>query len=164
MVQLSSNDAKFVEVGSWKGKSSSYMAVEIANSNKNIDFYCVDTWEGSIEHKNDPNLNQLYDIFNDNMQSLKQYHKTLRLPSVVAAKKFEDNSLDFVFIDASHEYEDVKTDIIAWLPKVKSGGVLAGHDYYTNNTDVEGVKLAVDELLDAVEISVREKCWIYHKP
>jgi len=164
MVQLSSNGAKFVEIGSWKGKSSSYMAVEIANSNKNIDFHCVDTWEGSIEHKNDSKLNELYDTFNDNMKSLKQYHKTIRLPSTEAAKKFEDNSLDFVFIDASHVYEDVKADIIAWLPKVKSGGVLAGHDYYANNTDVEGVKLAVDELLDGVEISIREKCWIYYKP
>ena len=163
MVQLSCNDAKFVEIGSWKGKSSAYMAVEIANSNKNIDFYCVDTWDGSIEHKNDPKLNELYDTFNNNMEPLKKYYKAIRLPSTEAAKKFEDNSLDFVFIDASHTYEDVKADIIAWLPKVKGGGVLAGHDYHADSDAFEGVKLAVDELLNDVKISTREKCWIYYK-
>ena len=55
--------SKFVEVGSWKGKSAAFMAVEIANSNKQIDFYCVDTWEGSVEHQEYSELSELYYIF-----------------------------------------------------------------------------------------------------
>ena len=42
---------------------------------------------------------------------------------------YENNSLDFVLIDASHKYIDVKEDIISWLPKVKKGGYLIGDDY-----------------------------------
>jgi len=51
------------------------------------------------------------------------------IKSVDAAKKFNDNTFDFVYIDASHVYKDVMDDCIAWLPKVKPGGVLCGHDY-----------------------------------
>ena len=43
---------------------------------------------------------------------------------------YADKSLDFVFIDAGHEYEEIKNDIINWGPKLKSGGILAGHDFH----------------------------------
>ena len=46
-----------------------------------------------------------------------------------AATLFEDNSVDFVFIDADHQYESVKKDITAWYPKIKIGGIMSGHDY-----------------------------------
>ena len=65
----------------------------------------------------------------------------LGLASARAAEFVDDLSLDFVYIDASHEYEDVKTDILSWVPKVKVGGLVAGHDI-----GCEGVKRAVDEL------------------
>ena len=51
------------------------------------------------------------------------------LPSIKAAKLIENRSLDLVFIDADHSYQAVKDDIAAWMPKVKIGGVLCGHDY-----------------------------------
>jgi predicted O-methyltransferase YrrM/GR25 family glycosyltransferase involved in LPS biosynthesis len=163
MVEKFPSGSKFVEIGSWKGKSSAYMAVEIANSNKKIDFYCVDTWEGSIEHAGMEELPRLYDIFIDNMRPVESYYFPLKLKSLEAVSKFEDKSLDFVFIDASHEYEDVKNDIIAWLPKVKPGGVLAGHDYYIDGYDwFPGVKQAVNEQLDNFE--VEENCFIYKVP
>ena len=50
--------------------------------------------------------------------------------SVEAAKDFEDKSLDFVYIDAAHDYESVKVDIRAWFPKIKIGGTIGGHDFY----------------------------------
>ena len=163
MVEKFSSGSKFVEIGSWKGKSSAYMAVEIANSNKNIDFYCVDTWEGSIEHKNNTEISMLYDIFLNNMKPVESYYTPLKMKSLDAVSRFGDHSLDFVFIDGSHEYEDVKEDIKAWLPKVKPGGILAGHDYYIKGTDwFPGVKRAVNEELSGFETS--ENCWIYTVP
>lgn len=130
MVRRFPSGSKFVEIGSWKGKSSAFMCVEIANSGKKIDFCCIDTFEGSVEHQNNPELPYLYDIFKSNMKPLEGYYRDMRMPSMEAVQKFENESLDFVFIDGSHEYEDIKDDIISWLPKVKRGGVLAGHDYY----------------------------------
>lgn len=68
--------------------------------------------------------------------------------SVDGAKRFTDHSLDLVFIDALHAEASVREDITAWLPKVKPGGLLSGHDY--GQWDCPGVKPAVDNLLGAV--------------
>lgn len=163
MVEKFSSGSKFVEVGSWKGKSSAYMAVEIANSDKEIDFYCVDIWEGSIEQKGMEELHRLYDIFLSNMKPVESYYTPLKMKSLDAVSIFGDHSLDFVFIDASHEYEDVKADIIAWLPKIKPGGILAGHDYYIGDFDYHpGVKKAVNE--EFSEFEAKYNCWIFQVP
>ena len=68
-----------------------------------------------------------------------------------AVKEFEDNSLDFVYIDANHNYEFVKEDIELWYPKVKISGVLGGHDYEFHEA---GVKKAVDEWAKKNKIEV----------
>jgi predicted O-methyltransferase YrrM len=155
------NDAKFVEIGAWLGKSTSYLAVEIANSNKNIEFYSVDTWEGSPEHVNDPLLQNdgLWKSFLENTKSVSSYIKPLRMTSVEASKQFEDNSLDFIFIDGAHGYEYVKEDIEHWFPKLKKDGIIAGHDY---NAGWEGVNKAVDEWATANNFQVKaaEYCWL----
>lgn len=72
----------------------------------------------------------------------------MKMTSAEASEKFEDASLDLVFIDADHSYAAVKRDIELWLPKVKPGGILAGHDY--DNTEkygdrFKGVDRAVKE-------------------
>ena len=149
--------SKFVEVGCWKGKSSSYMAVEIANSQKNIEFTCVDTWLGDI-HTIDLITNSIYKIFIENMKPVENFYKHLRTTSIEASTLFEDKSLDFVFIDASHTYIDVKNDILAWKPKIKKGGILAGHDYSSGWPEV--VK-AVDELIKNDMYST-ELCWVHN--
>jgi len=154
------NGSKFIEVGSWKGRSASYMAVEIANSGKDIEFYCVDPWD-----KTDDRLHlfpTLYQTFIDNMKPVEQYYFPLKITSEEASKKFKDKSLDFVFLDGSHEYEDVKSDILSWLPKVKSGGILAGHDFYTDGVGFPGVSRAVYEELGDLQAS--ENCFIYRVP
>jgi hypothetical protein len=144
----------FVEVGSWKGRSASYMAVEIHNLNKKIKFDCVDTWNGSVEHVREGfDLNNLYNEFLNNIKPVSHIINPIRMTSLEASKLYADKSLDFVFIDASHEYEDVKNDIIHWFPKVKVGGVLGGHD-----RGWQGVAKAVSELLpNAYPISLG--CW-----
>jgi len=71
-----------------------------------------------------------------------------RADSVEAAKHIQDGALDLVFIDADHSYDGCKRDIAAWLPKVKRGGWLGGHDYHNHGDlrfDFTGVDRAVDE-------------------
>lgn len=151
VVQKYDSGSVFVEVGSWKGRSSSFMCVEIANSQKSINFFCVDTWKGSKEH----NVNEdLYMTFMKNMSPVKNFFTPWKMTSLEASSLFDDKSIDFVFIDASHEYEDVKTDIFAWYPKIRSGGIIAGHDYDDNWT---GVKKAVNECFE--KFFVNEGCW-----
>lgn len=169
MVGSFQDGSHFVEVGSWKGRSAAFMAVEIINSNKNIRFDCVDTWEGSEEHLNPnsehfnkkllENKNWLYELFLENTQSVKHVITPIKSISWEAAKIYKDNSLDFVFIDAAHDYESVKKDLNAWFDKVKIGGVFAGHDYYYSE-----VYKAVHEFeLINKNITQLEGCWIYKK-
>jgi predicted O-methyltransferase YrrM len=65
--------------------------------------------------------------------------------SVEAAALFASSSLDFVFIDGDHSCAAVLADIAAWLPKIKPGGLLAGHDYkMTGQPHLRGVTEAVE--------------------
>lgn len=164
MAKKFASGSKFVEVGSWKGKSSAYLAVEIINSNKNISLDCVDTWMGSNEnaHINDDYVksNTLYELFIKNTSSLSSVINPIRMDSISASKKYEDNSIDFVFIDANHEYIDVKNDIEAWFSKVKIGGIIAGHDYTGSWKEVIR---AVDEFFINKTILTSEGCWIHEK-
>lgn len=162
-VQLAPDTAHFVEIGSWRGKSSCYLAVEIANSGKNIKLDCVDTWRGSSTeavHINDPAVinDTLYDEFLANIEPF-DFVKPVRMSSMEAVKQYADNSLDFVLIDGSHEYEDVIDDITEWLKRVKPGSMLAGDDYAWL-----GVKQAVNELLPTADIIDHLGLWVYVKP
>lgn len=64
-----------------------------------------------------------------NLEEFQSKLKWIKEPSVEAADSIEDKSLDFVYIDAAHDYDSVTEDIEAWLPKIKSGGIMSGHDY-----------------------------------
>lgn len=156
-ISRAQNGAKFVEIGVWKGGSTAYMGVEILNSGKKISYDAIDTFEGSREHGvvnglYEEALNNLKPIIDVGVVNLIKGH------SLDVCKNYDDESIDFCFIDGSHEYEDVKKDILAYLPKVKSGGILAGHDY---DKIWDGVIRAVDELL--VQVEVINGSWIYHK-
>jgi hypothetical protein len=138
------------------------MAVEIINSGKHINFDVIDTWNGSTEHQTDPILENdgLYCEFIKNIEPVKHAINTIRMASLDAANTYADESLDFVFIDASHMYEDVKADLIAWYPKIKPGGILAGHDYGT----WDGVTRAVNEFFaDKTFEATTEICFVHRK-
>lgn len=71
----------------------------------------------------------------------------LKMSSVEAARQINDGSMDFVFLDGDHSYEGLKADIEAWLPKVRKGGWLGGHDIDNPEPpfDFTGVRKAVEE-------------------
>jgi predicted O-methyltransferase YrrM len=166
LVNQAKDGYRFVEVGVWKGKSAAYMAVEIINSNKNITFDCIDTWNGSEEHLDSSSpfyepllLTQdgLYNHFLSNIDPVKHVINPIRKQSVEAADMYEDQSLNCVFIDAAHDYDNVCKDIRAWLPKVKPGGILAGHDIC-----YDPIIRAVKDTLGSEIITMREQdVWIF---
>ena len=137
-VDEAQNGDHFVEIGAWLGQSTSFMAVEIANSGKKIKFDVVDIWDGVWDGIGEKDC---YDLFLKNLSPVEKYINPIKMLSVEAAKLYRNQSLDFVFIDACHTYECVKADIAHWLPKVKRKKVIAGHDY-----DWLSVKKAVDEV------------------
>jgi len=142
------NPAVVVEVGCWLGKSTAYFAEEIKRRLKPVTFYAVDTWKGSANESGmqetlQAHQGDIFSQFTTNMArcGVSDYVKPLRMPSVEAAKQFKDGSVDFVFIDADHSYEAVKSDILAWLPKVHYHRTMAGHDI-----ERESVQKAVNEV------------------
>lgn len=79
----------------------------------------------------------------------------MRTDSALAAASFEDRSLDFVYIDGDHSFEGCKRDILAWAPKIRHGGVLAGHDYFNHPPF---------EVRRAVAVTCGGPCGITHEP
>ena len=159
-VQNAPQSSHFVEVGTWKGKSAAYMGVEIINSGKSIKFDCIDPFvpigdeipEHKISHE------QLKNDFITNMKPLEGRYTLYTTGSPEVTKLYKDGTLDFVFIDGSHKYEDVVEDIKAWLPKIKKGGILAGHDYI----DFPDVARAVHDVLGERNYSDpwNNRCWM----
>lgn len=132
MVTNAKDGAVFVEIGAWQGKSTSFMAVEILNSGKDIEFHTVDTFKGSTTESQQKQIREglnPYEKFKENLAPVLDSINVHVGDSVEVAKEFDDNSIDFVFIDGNHLYEYVRADIGAWLPKVKKGGVIAGDDW-----------------------------------
>ena len=122
-----------VEVGSWVGNGSTRVIVEGLRDIEAA-FYCVDTWAGSdnVPHHLEfrRRHNDLFPVFAENV---KKYGgltriKPLRMRSIDASKLFANDSIDLVFIDGNHAYSQIKQDVYSWLPKVKAGGILCGHD------------------------------------
>jgi len=154
--------AVFVEVGSWLGRSAAFMGVEIVNSEKPISFFCVDTWKGSVTEKYHQDMvaangGSLRSLFEKNVEGLPVM--SLEGDSAESASTFDDESVDFVFIDAAHDFESVSRDIRAWYPKVKPGGVIAGHDIGWS-----GLFAAVQSAIPAKEIEQRRSSWWHRKP
>ena len=168
-IEKAQDGASFVEIGIWKGASAAFTGVEIINSGKKIQYDAIDSFHGSREHGDVSSF--LYDECKGNLQPLIDAGaiNLIQANSPDVAANYADASLDFCFIDASHEYEDVKADIAAWLPKVKPGGILAGHDFYGVDhpgygKGWVGVFQAVDEAFGHENVKNTKDSWVYYKP
>jgi Methyltransferase domain len=146
MVTLAPQDTPsvFVELGAWKGKSSAYLVTEVVNSNKPIKVYVVDAWDGR-GHTNPDGSSEynewqedidagLFETFTKNLEPVQKHYVALRKDTVAAAADFEDGTVDFVWIDTTQDYDMVNAEIQAWLPKIRSGGWIGGHDYFASPT------------------------------
>lgn len=114
------------EVGVWRGAYSK----ELCEHNPSVHLYCVDAWRVHDAYRDVRRQDRLDESYLFAQNVVAPYHTTfIRDFSVEAAKRFAPESLDFVYIDANHRYEAVVEDLAAWIPKVRSGGVVCGHDY-----------------------------------
>ncbi len=135
------------EVGVLAADTSDYLLKEFPK----LTMLCIDPW---LEYKEvDADRSQAamssYETTARNKLSIHgERAQIIKLSSVEAAKIVMDGSLDFVFIDACHDYESVSADIAAWYPKVRKNGIFAGHDYRWPE-----VKSAVNEFSDQNRIS-----------
>ena len=79
--------------------------------------------------------------------------KILKKTSMEALNNIQDNGLDFVYIDALHDFDNVYADIIGWTKKVRIGGIVAGHDYTYPNGVTQAVDKYVEENIVALNIT-----------
>lgn len=152
------------EVGVWDGRMSRKLL-----GNPDLVLYMVDRWtapeegdsyltSGSTYARQDQSVfDEVYHKAVDVARIFPDRAHIIHEESTEAAGRFENGSLDFVFIDADHSYQGVSTDIAAWLPKVKPGGLIGGHDY--DHPDQGEVKRAVDEFFDTVELGGNRTWW-----
>lgn len=139
------------EIGVFQGDLSR----NILRLHKNLELHMIDSWDsGTYNGKNNDAVSDKYrKIYTEEYE--KNYNitreavadhgeraKIIKLYSYAASKLYPDGFFDFIFIDASHDYESVKLDIKIWLSKIKIGGLICGHDYGCWS----GVTQAVDEI------------------
>ena len=117
-----------VEVGVERGAYSEVLLRE----NIGLTLTCVDAWtafDGYRDHVRQGKLDRFYVETQQRLAPYKNRVQFVRKFSVDAAKDFADGSLDFAYIDANHDFQSLTADLAAWSPKVRAGGIIAGHDY-----------------------------------
>ncbi len=130
------------EIGVWQGDFARTIC-EVTGAH----LYAVDPWSpqvGYLEVKN--KADRLDGAYLAAVANLAPYrHTILRMTSLEAAKQVPDRSLDVAYIDGNHLREHVLADIAAWIPKVKVGGVISGHDF-KNHAEKRSI-----QVVDAVQ-------------
>lgn len=144
-----------VEIGCYAGESTT---IWCKNFNK---VYAVDPWLDGKGY--DPNdfasqrmSNSVEQQFDSRMYKFNNFEKVKDF-SYNIADQFENESLDFVYIDGEHTYSGVKKDIEMYLPKIKKGGFIGGHDY---KPKWQGVMDAVNERFESPDKIFFDKSWI----
>lgn len=143
-------EIKIAEVGCFTGKLTSLLGSIAELYNGKV--YAIDWFEGQIpipsrlysqDHRFFGNKivpanirgwearESIMNLFKENIRinGLEQNVELIINLSSEASKKFPDDYFDFIFIDASHDYESVKEDLNKWYPKLKKNGIIAGHDF-----------------------------------
>lgn len=110
-----------VELGSFAGVSSELFALHCSK------LYCVDKWEPYWEITQQEFMNiaeQRFDSMTKNYTNVVK----LKMDTIDAADRFDDNSIDLIYIDNDHSSDRVKKELETWLPKIKDNGFISGHD------------------------------------
>lgn len=143
------------EIGIFKGLNAYHLLEGLPELNT---LYCNDRWDfypecPRIEGEDEPFESVREDFF-DRLLPFRHRIIILWMDSLEAAQHIEDESLDFIFIDANHKYEFVINNAKVWTPKVKIGGIISGHDYGYGKKRGFGVKEAVNDYFGKKNINL----------
>lgn len=156
-------------VGAEIGVASGYFSKHLDHYCSNFKLYSIDAWAifgGCMQGETQEDMENLYRSARLNLTGTRC--KIVRGWSMDVVKRFSDKSLDFVYIDAAHDYKNVYQDIQEWSKKVKKDGIVAGHDYQIPNfksgkgyeKEIYDVKTAVN---DWVKNNKIDKLFILNK-
>lgn len=114
------------EIGVERGQFSK----RLCTSNPGLKLYCIDPWLAFPDYREHITQSKLDRFFSETQQRLAPYNCTIiRKTSIDAAADIPNKSLDFIYIDANHSLLHIIQDLCHWIPKVRRGGVISGHDY-----------------------------------
>jgi hypothetical protein len=147
-----------VEVGSCRGESAEMFAKEAGL------VYAVDPWQDydSFDVRV-IGMDKVEESFDQRLAKLIAERRVIKIKdtSVRAAEDFSDRCLDLVYLDGDHAGESVRKDILAWIPKVRHGGFIGGHDYrHSEIGKYDGLIEVVDELCGPDIRRFEDSSWI----
>jgi hypothetical protein len=126
-----------VEIGAEAGVYSEILC----KANPNLKLYSVDPWKIYGDYRNHVDEKNLQNAYEKAKVRLAPYNcELIKAFSMDAVKLFEDDSLDFVYIDGNHDFPNVTNDIHEWSKKIRKGGIVSGHDFmnFKSNRDKLG--------------------------
>jgi len=139
-----------LEIGSYAGASAELIAQYVK------EITCCDIWEEFIKPQQRAQI-----VYQDFLKTKKRNPNIIerKINSNILANETPNHTYHLIYIDADHDYQSVKNDIIAWKEKVKPGGIISGHDYHS------GVKQAVDEIYGEKNVKTfKDSSWAYKIP
>lgn len=145
------------KIGVEVGVAGAAYSEVIAKNNPQMKVYGVDPWKiyrGYKDYVRRPTIDALKVEALERMKDYSNY-EFIEEFSMDAVKRFEDNSIDFVYLDANHNFQAITNDIWEWSKKVRRGGIISGHDYFKHRNSVTDchVYQMVNGYTDALRIS-----------
>lgn len=164
---------KGFEIGVEVGTDRGGYAKDILERMPFVDLYTIDPWLPYNEGDEVKDVEKMKEIEAEARETLSVYPNCtiIKDTSMNTVQVFDDNSIDFVFIDGDHEFDGVYEDIVEWTKKVKPGGIVVGHDYKEDAFRKYGVIEAVNKYCQENNIEtlyILEKgsfvpCWMFIK-
>lgn len=148
------------EIGTEAGR----YAEEICRGIPGVKLHCVDPYLAYDRYEDHVSQSRLDNFYNVAISRLTKYGAViLREASLDAVRRFKPASLDFVFIDGNHHFDFVVRDIIAWAPIVRTGGIVAGHDYKPEGSEKTPIPFGVIEAVNAYTTAHKISPWFVVK-
>lgn len=129
---------RILEIGSFEGRSAVWLITHIARFHQGGELVCIDTWEGSQEHKGKVDMAGVEERFRENTRKATSLYPSVqlqvfKLPSLIALSQLisskQTSSFDFIYVDGAHGAPEILTDLVLSFQVCKVGGLIAVDDY-----------------------------------